>query len=536
MLALALMLGALLVAGSHAAAHLRTLTLGEPMGMWETTYVAIARAWPYQYQFGNFVAGHDNYGPGFPAFCRPFLALVADPYVAQRLANLTALLAATGALAWILRGNRCSWPVTAATSAAFYALHAGSYSVQIRPDFLLAALMLVLVGIGQPGRRARGGALVAGAVFGAVALAAYLTKPYGIFAWAAVLTHRLLRTPGRESIIFGLTSAIVLAGGLLLYATQQPYYWLETFTAHLAHTSTDAHWLGAQSRDFLVLTFGFAVLALIGVVRRLKHAGAGQASRGWLARLLADDPPTATDTGYWTWLLAAGSAAFLAGPGWHTGAYLTYAFHLILPALLVLAAMTATRLEASLAGVRRHGAPLLLSANLVVLVALAPAPPAPDPGWDALVADVHRQPGRVLVDFILEPVSRQRDGVLVLGNGTTAFALGEPALIKSDSAIVRRARAEVAQWETDFRVRLESQGLPAAIYLEYGLERDATGAARWEMVPRGGLAYLLSGHIDRYEPAGTFRIHPYQFATNLPRQESANRETQVLKLVLKPVP
>ena len=91
LLAVALWLGSLTVLGYHLLVEVTTIGLPEPMGLWETTYASLARVFPHEYQPGNFVLGHDNYGPGYPAFCRPFLALIADPYAAHRVANLVAL-------------------------------------------------------------------------------------------------------------------------------------------------------------------------------------------------------------------------------------------------------------------------------------------------------------------------------------------------------------------------------------------------------------------------------------------------------------
>ena len=104
-------------AGWHFFLQLQTIPLTEPMGMWETNYVSIAQHWPAGYQWGNFVLGHDNYGPAYPLFCRPFIHFIADIYQAHRIANLTALLAACGVLWWILRANRCA-PVIAAAATA----------------------------------------------------------------------------------------------------------------------------------------------------------------------------------------------------------------------------------------------------------------------------------------------------------------------------------------------------------------------------------------------------------------------------------
>ncbi len=516
MLVVALWLGTAVAAGYHLFLHLRTIGLREPMGMWETNYVSIAAQWPHQYQWGSFVAGHDNYGPGYPLFCRPFLALLSDIYVAHRVANFVALAAASGVLWWILRANRCAPVVAAAVTALFYALQEGSYSVQARPDFLVALWMLVTFALGQPSVQARRNPVGLGLLLGLGALAGYLTKPYGIFAWGTVPAYLLLTGQWRRALVVGGISGAVLAGGVALYAAFNPYYFFETFTAHLAHTDPNFHWLLQQARDFSLLTIGAMLIALVGAVRLLRRESAAS-------------EPAGTNLRYWGFVALAAAAALLAGPGWHLGAYLTYYFNLLAPGLLVFAALECSRRVAAV-----PWRELLLAANLVVLVVLAPPPPAPDPGWDELTADVLRQPGRVVVDFILEPVTRQRPDVMTLGMGTTAFALAETDAVKGNAPITVRARQEAAAYEAGLKARLRAGGLPAALYLEYIPTRNPQDPTHWDMVPRGGLTYLLADIVGRYNVARSFKIHPYQFATNLPRQSSANRETLVFKLVLKP--
>jgi hypothetical protein len=509
------------IAAAAASYHLflqaKTLTLAEPMGMWETNYVSIAAHWPGQYQWGNFVAGHDNYGPGYPLFCRPFLLVFADVYLAHRVANLVALAAGCGVLWWILRANHCSPAVAAAATVIFYALQEGSYSVQARPDFLVALGMLVTFALGQPGLHARRGAAGLGVVLGLCALGAYLTKPYAAFAWGVVPAYLVVRGHWRRALVVGGVSGAVLAAGVAFYAAFNPYYWFETFTAHLAHTEPDLHWLLSQTRDFGILVAGALAIALAGAVR-------------WLRRgKRADESPDEANARYWGFVALAAAATLAAGPGWHVGAYLTYYFDLLSPGLLVFAAI-----ECSRRAIAFPWRELLLGGNLAVLVLLAPPPPAPDPGWDDLTADVLRQPGRVLVDFIMEPVSRQRHDVMLLGMGTTAFALAEPSRVKGDAAVTVRARREADAYEADLKARVSRGGLPTALYLEYSAMHNAEHPAQPDMVPRGGLTYLLADIVGHYTVERVFKIHPYQFATNLPRQVSANRETLVFKLVLKP--
>jgi hypothetical protein len=170
--------------------------------------------------------------------------------------------------------------------------------------------------------------------------------------------------------------------------------------------------------------------------------------------------------------------------------------------------------------------------NLAVLLVLAPQAPKPDPGWEALSRDVLQQQGHVVVDFIMEPLARQRPDTALLGDGLTAFALLEPTLIKPPTAISTRALEETQAYEATVKHEIFDHGQPEAVYLEVLFQAGTPGKPA-NQIPRGGLAYLLSG-LGEYRTAGIFTIHPYQLSTNTERQFTGVRwESHVVKLVRK---
>ncbi|HVZ63859.1 MAG TPA: hypothetical protein VG936_04660 [Lacunisphaera sp.] len=517
-----LWIAAIVAAGYHLYVQGRAVGLAEPMGMWDTNYVALAQVWPHQYQAGHFVDGFDPYGPGYPTFVRPFLRAMRDPYVAHRLANFAALAAACVMLALLLRANRCPAGVTAGLVALYYALQAGSYSIQARPDFLVAGEIIALLALGQPTVRARFHPVVFAGVFGVAALAAYLTKPYTLLACAVVVPHGLWFGPRRPAIWTALVAGAILAGGVAAFAFANPYYFFEAFVSHLAKPENDGAWFLHQWRDFALLSFASAALGAMPLAGEVRHL----CSR--LPQTLWQPQPADAAAGYWSLAAVAGFVALLGPPGWRIGAYLTYHFHLLLPPLLVLAGIACRAAPPAQSAVRLPWRELLLAANLAVVVALAPAPPPPDPAWHDLAADIRRQPGPLVLDFILEPLARGRSDTTLLGGGITAVALAEPALIKEPTPLALQAQAEVAAFET--RIRRDAFGgtLPQAIYLEVSWVATPHGL---QPAPRGGLAYLLAEHLAEYRVIRTFRIHPYYFSTNAPRARAGTWGSDILKLV-----
>jgi hypothetical protein len=515
----AVVAGAVILFAYHFAMEAATLRLAEPMGYPEIVYRGIADVWPHQYQAGQFVATQDNYGPGFSTFCRPFIATGMDPYVAARVANMAALLGAALILAWILRCNRISWVTTCSVTSIFFALNAGSSSIQARPDFLATFLIMAVLAAGRPAFLSRMAPLAGGVLLGALGLAAFLTKPYCLLAWGAAATFPLVaeasdRSPRRATALC-LGGAAVIGIGTCAYAGANPYFLLETVKFHFVHRDPGLDVFILQARDFSVL--GCGLLASVAASIVLGSGGSGGAA--W---------PDNSERRLWSWALALGVVAMVAGLGWHRGAYLTYYYHLILPALAVVAAY-------ALEAIPRVAAGIALVANSALLMALAPSFPGPDHDWDALALDVAAQHGPVVVDYMLEPLARGRADVRVAGNGITQFALDEPRLIGGDSPAVRAARREVDDFVEGEHVLIRKGPDPDAIYMDCFLFPGRPGDTRvpahgYLALPRNDHPLLLNGYdMSRYEPTRIFVIHPFYGSQNSPRQDAGKWILTIVK-------
>jgi hypothetical protein len=523
--ALTKLLKAAVVAGAcalflyHLALVAATLRLGEPMGYPEVVYRGIAEVWPHQYQPGHFVDAQDNYGPGYSTFCRPFLALGLDPYVAARVANLSALLGATGILLGILRVNRVSWVTASGVASIFFALNAGSSSIQARPDFLASLLIMAVLALGRPAFLRRKGAVAAGASLGLMGLAAFLTKPYCLLAWGAAASFPFIaakseRDPGRAAVVAGV-GAGVIGIGVAAFSWANPYFLVETVLFHFVHRDPGLDVFLLQARDFCILGFG-----LVAGVAAPLFAGPGAASG--VAR------PEEPERRYWAWALALGAGAMALGLGWHRGAYLTYYYHLVLPALAVVAAFAFEALPLPFTGIA-------LIANGALLMALAPAFPGPDRDWDALSRDVAGQPGPVAVDYMLEPLVHGRSDARVAGNGINRFAIDLPDLIGGNSATIGAARQEVADFVANEWALIAKGPDPEAIYMDCYLFPGKAGDPRvppngYVAVPRNDHPLLLNGYdMSRYAPVRLFVIHPFYGSQNSPRQDAGKWILTIVK-------
>ncbi len=515
----AVLAGAAVLLAYHLAMEAATLRLAEPMGYPEVVYRGIADVWPHQYQPGHFVGTQDNYGPGFSTFCRPFLATGLGPYVAARVANLAALAGAAALLVWILRGNRISWVIACSVTSIFFALNAGSSSLQARPDFLATLLIMAVLGAGRPSSMSLLGGVPGGILLGVLGLAAFLTKPYCLLAWGAAATFPFVsggtdRSP-RRAATFCLVGVGVIGLGVLAYSAGNPYFIMETVMFHFVHRDPGLDVLVLQARDFSIL--GCGLLASVAASFVLGSGGPGGIA--W---------PNNSERRYWSWALALGVVAMAAGLGWHRGAYLTYYYHLILPALSVVAAY-------ALESIPQEAAGIALVANSALLMALAPRFPGPDPDWDALAADVAAQHGPAVVDYMLEPLARGRGDIRVAGNGITRFAIDLPGLIGGDSAVVRSARREVENYVVNERSLIRHGPDPEAIYMDCFLFPARPGDPRapahgYLALPRNDHPLLLNGYdMGRYEPTRIFVIHPFYGSQNSPRQDAGKWILTIVK-------
>ena len=503
---------AAVVLGYHLVLECSVIGLPEPMGMAETIYASIARSWPHEYQWGYYVAGHDYYGPGYPTVVHAFQALVAGIYPAFRTANLVSLLAACGVLTAMLRIARCPVAPAAAVVAIVFSINAGSYSIQARPDFLVLLEIAGMLALGQLAVRGRIGPWVLGAALGLLALAGYLTKPYAVFAWGAALSYLALFVDLRRGLLAGAVSGAILAAGIGLYARFNPYYLLETFSANFMYSTPEGPWLVHQLIDFSTLACGLIAMAVFGYARASgRRAG---------------------DAGYWAWVTGLSLAVLLAGPGWHIGAYLTYFIHL---SLLPMAMLAVTVCYPAASARPPWPATLLLLANLAVLLYLAPALPRPDPEWARLRADVLAQHGPVVVDSILEPLSRERPDTALGDTGIVKYALEESVRMGTGTEPRRRAVQESEALRTAWAQALRARP-PAALYLDYIAVPNPQAPGGQLHVLRNGLPWFSGSNLSGYTVAGTFHLRPYYCATNERRQYAGTWETLIIKLVPRAAP
>jgi hypothetical protein len=508
----AVVVAAVIVAGYHLVLEGRSIALETPMGCPETIYCAIAKAWPSEYQPGHFVEAQDNYGPAYSLLCRPFQAAGLGIYTAARVANLACILSAIVLLALVLARLGCPAEVIAAGCAVFYALNAGSYSIQARPDFVAMLTTVGLLAFAQPTVMGRMRTLPAGAVLGVLSLIAYFAKPYCVLAWGTSIAFgigaALIRRQelARALSIAGI-SAAVIAVGIALFAAFNPYYLLETVFFHTSYFDASFSWLVLQMRDFGAMTCGLWVVAALG----------------W--RAFANPRSTApSDASFWLWTTGTALLALVLVMGWHQGSYLTYFFHYLLAPIVVVAGLASLRVP-----VRWRALALLV--NLWAVMQFAPELPVPDKGWTFLRQDVLAQRGTVLIDFLLEPLSRERPDTWVAGTGNNWIAGDQLKRVRAPLPIVATARSEADTYVARCVADIAHGQLPDCIYLDaYPVPAGTPGrAATVKWMPRNRSPLIDAFDLNLYREVGVFQIHPYYGSATMPRSDAGKLVAYIVK-------
>jgi hypothetical protein len=255
------------------------------------------------------------YGIGYP-WVVALLSHAAprmDLLLLMRLVTAASIFLALG-LAYVNLSSAQAKALPAlAACLALYATLLFSDTVAARPDGLLIALMLLSLTLAQQG------GLGKSALAGALAAASYFVKPTGLLGLVFVLALLIFQWRWRDAL-GALVAGIVTGGALISWIlARYPLYFIGTVAVHIRAQHYVLSWVFTQWHDLAVIhgPLAWGLLAGLAWVLWRRRTPAPGAWRSWAA-------------------LAGLSAAILAaGPGGHTGAWLTYYDQVWLPLVFV---------------------------------------------------------------------------------------------------------------------------------------------------------------------------------------------------------
>jgi hypothetical protein len=260
------------------------------------------------------------YGIGYPSL----VALLSrgapgmDLLLLMRLVSAGATFLSLGLVYLALRGARARALPAVACCLAIYTTLLFFDAQSARPDALLVAcFVLSAVWALQPG--------APDAVFaGAVAGASFFVKPNGLLA-PLLVAFLLLLQGRRRHAWMALASALALGAALLgLVLWRYPLYLLGTVVAQFHGRDFDWTWLLKQWGDLLLIHAPWVLALALAASRSL-----------WRRDPLFPLGPWRL----WAALSALVLLVLMAGPGAHRGAYLSYYNQMLLPFLYLAGAL-----------------------------------------------------------------------------------------------------------------------------------------------------------------------------------------------------
>ncbi len=474
-LRLCLLLALVAVTSYYVVLHARLVPIGHPVTQDEPGFVELAATAGNPFTTEGVLTCASVYGPGYTVWARPFTALIANPYVALRVASSAALLVLLALIGWELRRSGVGGLTTAAGLAIVYILNVSSHSLSACADLTGAALYFAAL---AASRRNTWPALLAGLL---LAVLATLTKPYFALAWVIVASHQLVFSSPRRALAYLGMSAIVIGATVLVLRTVAPLYYASTFLTQQVAGERSLGVLTHQTAEFALLAGGLIVLAVLARPRRRR------------AHLAWRKAPLTPAMDLWTWSTLGATAALLGLLAWHPGNYLVYFYHLLLGPLVLIALPRLT--DWPLAG------RALLIANLLVLGWQLPPQPGPD-NWPTLAAHVRAAPGPVLGDALLEPFVHARPDLELLSHGQTASVLQSfdrlgLALPSRHAGLHRELAGQAARLAERIRRREF-----AAIYITY-IDLGDRSVWAYELAP------IRVALFSSYRVASEIPVFPY---------------------------
>lgn len=258
------------------------------------------------------------YGILYPLLVAPVALILGPGLPAHRLVNAIGLVIAA-VLVW-RAARRAGSAALPALLAALLTLAGWLYWVgpTVRPDGVGLACMLGALAIAapDPGSPRRFAAALA------LSLAGFAAKIYFLGGVFIIAAHVFLFVGWRRGILFGAVTLAATAAWAGLLALLLPAWGAHVLGANVGATGYDTAHLLRQGKDWLI--FSLPLLA-------------------WLAAaaLVLPRARWRGEAGFWGFAALCGLAVLLASLGGHTGAHMTYFFHLLTPPLAIaLAAAT----------------------------------------------------------------------------------------------------------------------------------------------------------------------------------------------------
>lgn len=267
----------------------------------------------------------NNYGLGYNAVVTPFAALLGNTLSIHRSVTFTFILLACSA-GFILIYKVKQDAASGLTCAAFImvALTAAG-GIGAFPSAMGVFLFLMTILIPYV-RRFDPAGLLWSVLF---SLAAFYSKPYFVLGFGIVASFLFLFVSKKFGLLYSVFFLILWTLSFLAIRLVFPLYFLNTVIGNLSNTESSPAHLFSQLRELGLYFFPALISALLLMPIR------NGSSRRWTDRMFIvrdwGQPLLGVSPDYFSYSALCALLAFILFLGAHIGAYLTYAYQLIVP-------------------------------------------------------------------------------------------------------------------------------------------------------------------------------------------------------------
>lgn len=282
----------------------------------------------------------NNYGFIYNLVVLPFAVLFGNTLAVHRIISVLFILASCMLIVLTLLKQGTALPFAAAGGTIVMACLLFSTTPLSRPDglgqfFFLLAILFPLY------REFDGISLL---VSGGAGILAFLAKPYFLLGVGIVATYTFLFVSKKRGMIYGggvFGSLVILLYGINLFLET---YFLDIILSNAGNSSLTVSHMIKQSIRFLKVFLPIFLLLLIAFFTKRSQNGsrfldqtgvAGNPSRLDLSHL--NQPLFHYSMNYFGFYLLCSAGVVIFWLGKHSGAYMTYYFQLITPALVLFA-------------------------------------------------------------------------------------------------------------------------------------------------------------------------------------------------------
>lgn len=280
------------------------------------------------FTFENQPLGMNNYGLGYNLTVLPFARLFGNTLFIHRAVTFIFILLAALVVFWSSHKTSKDASLTLACAAFVMTGLIAFGGIGAFPSAMGTFLFLVVVLV--PFNRSFDKTSLLTALL--VSIISFYTKPYFILGFGIVLTYMFFFVSKKTPVLYGALFLFLFIVLFFIVRAVFPLYFIDTVVGNISNTYKSSAHLMEQLIQLVLYFYPALILALILLFREISiekeshHRGGSLFNfAGW------DQPLIGYSINYLSYSLACSLMAFLLILGPHVGAFMSYAYQLLVP-------------------------------------------------------------------------------------------------------------------------------------------------------------------------------------------------------------